>query len=64
MQNERNFFIFLWKYKMFQQTNLTWARDSIEILHPGHTNTNAGPDFTDARIKIGDTLWLEMWRFT
>lgn len=51
------FLSFLWKYKMFQQTNLTWDNDSIEILHPGHTNTNAGPDFTDARIKIGDTLW-------
>jgi hypothetical protein len=51
------FLSFLWKYKMFQQANLTWDNDSIEILHPGHTNTNAGPDFTDARIKIGDTLW-------
>ena len=26
-------------------------------MHPGRHNTNAGPDFFDARIRIGETLW-------
>ncbi|HEX2933967.1 MAG TPA: DUF2851 family protein, partial [Bacteroidales bacterium] len=51
------FLSFLWKYKMFPQVPFTWGSENIEILHCGHSNTNAGPDFTDARIKIGDTLW-------
>lgn len=51
------FLSFLWKYRMFPQSHFAWNAENIEILHPGHSNTNAGPDFTDARIKIGDTLW-------
>jgi hypothetical protein len=29
----------------------------LEIVHPGEPNTNQGPDFANARIKINDTLW-------
>jgi len=51
------FLSFLWKYKMFRLEDLSWEAENIEILHPGYTNSNAGPDFTDARIKIGGTVW-------
>jgi hypothetical protein len=36
---------------------LQWDNQTIEIIHTGQPNTDAGPDFIDARIKIGDTLW-------
>ncbi|MEI9911467.1 MAG: DUF2851 family protein [Bacteroidota bacterium] len=26
-------------------------------MFPGQYNTHQGPDFTDAKIKIGDTTW-------
>ena len=29
----------------------------VEVIHPGEPNSNAGPDFFNAKIKIGDTLW-------
>ena len=29
----------------------------IQIFHPGHRNSNAGPDFSEARIKIGSLEW-------
>ena len=29
----------------------------VEIVTPGLQNTNAGPDFQDAKVRIADTLW-------
>jgi len=53
-----DFLHFLWKYKLFQSDSLfTEEGESIQIVNPGRHNTNAGPDFFDARIRIGDTLW-------
>lgn len=31
--------------------------DSISVIHQGNHNANQGPDFSDAKIKINDTLW-------
>ncbi|MGN6802624.1 MAG: DUF2851 family protein, partial [Ginsengibacter sp.] len=31
--------------------------EPICVLHPGNHNFNQGPDFTDAKIKINETLW-------
>lgn len=35
----------------------TFAGDSIEVIHPGTPNGGGGPDFLNAKIWIGDTLW-------
>jgi len=49
---------FIWKMRLFNQNNLrTTDGETITILKPGHQNTNAGPDFSDARIKIGEAVW-------
>lgn len=37
---------------------LTTQGQTLEIIDPGLHNRNAGPDFLNARIKIGDTLWV------
>lgn len=29
----------------------------MEVIFPGHYNTNQGPDFTAARVKIGQQTW-------
>ena len=55
---KEEFLHFIWKNKLFQSDSL-WTNDGepITILNPGRHNTNAGPDFFDARIRIGETLW-------
>jgi hypothetical protein len=48
---------YIWKFQYFNRNELfTETGEALEIVHPGQWNTNQGPDFTDARIKIGDTL--------
>lgn len=49
---------FIWRYQLFDRKDLqTTAGLAVEILHPGEYNTDAGPDFEFAKIRIGDTLW-------
>lgn len=31
--------------------------DTLSIIYPGHYNFNQGPDFFNAKIRIGKTLW-------
>jgi hypothetical protein len=51
------FIHYLWENKLLLNTILTTDNEAIEILHPGNKNSNAGPDFLNARIKINGTLW-------
>jgi hypothetical protein len=49
---------FIWKYRVFEPIDLKCADGTpIEVLDPGIHNTDAGPDFFNAKIKIGETLW-------
>jgi len=51
------FILYLWENKLLFPNLLTTDKQPITILHPGTTNLDAGPDFLNARLKIGDTLW-------
>jgi len=52
------FLQYIWKYKLFNQKQyIADTGEKITILHTGEQNLDSGPDFTDARIKIGNTLW-------
>ncbi|MDA3929575.1 MAG: DUF2851 family protein [Prolixibacteraceae bacterium] len=52
------FFQFAWRHQFFSKENLCTTKGlSIEIVNPGTWNTNSGPDFFNAKIKIGTTLW-------
>lgn len=47
-----------WKMQLFTASSLaTTDGEPISIIHPGILNTDSGPDFTNARIRIGGTLW-------
>ncbi len=53
-----DFLHFLWRWRRFDVQDLqTTDGQSLEVVHPGEPNTHAGPDFFNARIRIGDTLW-------
>ena len=36
----------------------TTTGEPVEVIDAGLPNTNAGPDFFNAKLKIGDTLWV------
>ncbi len=49
---------FLWQYQYFAARDLrTTTGEPLVVLHPGRLNTHAGPDFSEARIRIGSTEW-------
>lgn len=53
-----DFLQFVWKYRLFSDMNkYSTAGDEIEIIEVGKQNFDSGPDFFDARIKVGDVLW-------
>jgi hypothetical protein len=51
------FLSYLWKFRQLNQDIRTESGESLAILHPGDLNTNSGPDFFNARIRIGPTTW-------
>ena len=48
---------YIWKYQRFKTNIYTTDGKAIKIENPGSTNTDAGPDFTNAKIRIDNTLW-------
>lgn len=50
---------YVWKHKMFPITELrTTDGLTVEVIDPGLHNSNAGPDFFNAKVKIDGTLWV------
>jgi Protein of unknown function (DUF2851) len=53
-----DFLHYLWRTRRFDLANLkTTKGESIDIQDFGEHNPNAGPDFLNATIRIGDTTW-------
>ncbi len=48
----------VWKLKLFDFNDLKTVDDeSVDLIHSGVHNHHSGPDFSNARIRIGETLW-------
>ncbi|MBL4585501.1 MAG: DUF2851 family protein [Flavobacteriales bacterium] len=48
----------IWKFRLFSSQELKTADgQTLEILRPGELNTDAGPDFLNARIKVDGVVW-------
>ncbi len=55
---KEEFLHYLWKYKLYNTSNLkTVNGETIEILNSGLHNLDAGPDFFNGKVKIGETTW-------
>ena len=55
---EESFIHFIWQLQYFEKENLqTTAGEVISIFRAGMINTNAGPDFQQAKLRIGDVEW-------
>lgn len=50
---------YIWKFQLFNKGNLaTTDGHSLMILNPGLHNKNQGPDFLEAKIKLGEEEWV------
>ena len=50
---------YCWKHKMWPLEGLqTTDGRPVEVVDPGLHNRNSGPDFFNAKVKIGGTLWV------
>jgi hypothetical protein len=56
---KEDFISFIWQFRLFTSRQLTsTSGDALEIIDPGFLNSHAGPDFFNAKIKIGSTVWI------
>ena len=52
------FLHFLWKFQKFNSRPLlTEDGQELIVFKPGYSHDHAGPDFEEAKIKIGDIIW-------
>lgn len=50
---------YVWKHKLLPLSELrTTDGQLVEVIDPGLHNRDAGPDFFNAKLRIGGTLWV------
>lgn len=55
---KEEFLQFIWKHGLLRKTDLkTTDGQPLEIISSGRFNTDSGPDFFNAKIRIGETIW-------
>lgn len=48
----------IWKFRLFDHKELvTQSGEPVEVLSPGIHNTDSGPDFFNARMRVASTDW-------
>ena len=55
---KEDFLYYLWENRLLTGTLSTEMGVPIEIINPGFRNTDSGPDYLEAKIKIGHQLWV------
>jgi hypothetical protein len=59
MSFPEDFLHYLWKFRLFEQKNLkTISGEVLEIISTGFHNKDSGPDFEQAKMRIGETVWV------
>ncbi len=54
---KEDFLSFIWKFQYFDKKQLKTTNGGLlQILNPGTLNTNSGPDFSNAHVKVGGML--------
>lgn len=53
-----DFLQYVWGQRLYASAEQrTTDGDIVEVLNPGHLNTDAGPDFFNAQVRVGGTTW-------
>jgi len=56
---KEDFIYFLWKFQLFDHTDLkTQCGKSVQIKKVGYQNNNSGPDFSEAHLVIDGMEWF------
>ena len=59
MRGSEQLLHYVWRHKLFPLRPLvTTDGRPVEVLDPGLSNHDAGPDFFNAKIKINGTVWV------
>jgi hypothetical protein len=51
------FLHYVWKFSLISHETKTETGEMLSVLHPGTHNHDGGPDFINARVRIGNTTW-------
>ena len=54
---KEDFLYYLWENRLIVGTLMTDQGLPVQIINPGYRNTNSGPDYLEAKIKIGEQVW-------
>ncbi len=50
---------FIWQFQYFNNMELqTTDHEHVTVIQPGKLNTNQGPDFLEAKVRIGNNIWV------
>lgn len=59
MNFTEQFLHFIWQFRLFKINDLSCVDgEKLQILSPGIHNRDAGPDFSQAKLRIAGTLWI------
>jgi hypothetical protein len=54
-----DFLHYIWKHRLFHSQQLKTTQNvPIHVISSGVHNMNGGPDFLQARVRLGDQLWV------
>ncbi len=51
------FLHYIWQYRLYNPDLVLQTGEQAEVLHPGIHNLDSGPDFFNAKVRIGETIW-------
>ncbi|MEI6577056.1 MAG: DUF2851 family protein [Bacteroidota bacterium] len=51
------FLYYIWKFQLLKSKLQTEDGQHVEVIKPGFLNPDSGPDFIQAMIRVGETLW-------
>ena len=55
---KEDFLHYIWQHQYFDKTDLaTTVGEPVQVLRVGYYNTDAGPDFREAILRIGEVEW-------
>lgn len=50
---------YAWRYRQLSPSSMVTADGRrVDVIDPGRLNTDSGPDFFNAKLRIGDQMWV------